>query len=166
MDLGFNLAQSNRDLKDLTSRQNFGATSGLLCKNDLIPCPIRRALWTNWVATVWAWNDNFKRFWPGSHAMPCHQLPVVQFCNHTRTNCRLGQIKLANADGILMSRAPLAWHCKKVTALAPWNGIVAAGNGISGSIGIENGRRQCYVLMRIWLTCVLGLIRKVTRRKL
>ena len=38
MDLGFNLAQSNRDLKDLTSRQNFGDTSGLLCKNDLIPC--------------------------------------------------------------------------------------------------------------------------------
>ena len=36
MDLGFNLAQSNRDLKDLTSRQNFGDTSGLLCKNDLI----------------------------------------------------------------------------------------------------------------------------------
>ena len=40
MDLGFNLAQSNRDLKDPTSRQNFGDTSGLLCKNDLIPCPI------------------------------------------------------------------------------------------------------------------------------
>ena len=40
MDLGFNLAQSNRDLKDLTSRQNFGDTSGLLCKNDLIPCLI------------------------------------------------------------------------------------------------------------------------------
>ena len=39
MDLGFNLAQSNRDLKDLTSRQIFGDTSGLLCKNDLIPCP-------------------------------------------------------------------------------------------------------------------------------
>ena len=38
MDLGFNLAQSNRDLKDPTSRQNFGDTSGLLCKNDLIPC--------------------------------------------------------------------------------------------------------------------------------
>ena len=38
MDLGFNLAQSNRDLKDLTSRQIFGDTSGLLCKNDLIPC--------------------------------------------------------------------------------------------------------------------------------
>ena len=36
MDLGFNLAQSNRDLKDLTSRQNFGDTSGLLCKNDQI----------------------------------------------------------------------------------------------------------------------------------
>ena len=36
MDLGFNLAQSNRDLKDLTSRQIFGDTSGLLCKNDLI----------------------------------------------------------------------------------------------------------------------------------
>ena len=40
MDLGFNLAQSNRDLKDPTSRQNFGDTSGLLCKNDLIPCRI------------------------------------------------------------------------------------------------------------------------------
>ena len=40
MDLGFNLAQSNRDLKDPTSRQNFGDTSGLLCKNDLIPCLI------------------------------------------------------------------------------------------------------------------------------
>ena len=40
MDLGFNLAQSNRDLKDLTSRQIFGDTSGLLCKNDLIPCLI------------------------------------------------------------------------------------------------------------------------------
>ena len=40
MDLGFNLAQSNRDLKDPTSRQNFGDTSGLLCKNDLIPCHI------------------------------------------------------------------------------------------------------------------------------
>ena len=40
MDLGFNLAQSNRDLKDLTSRQIFGDTSGLLCKNDLIPCRI------------------------------------------------------------------------------------------------------------------------------
>ena len=38
MDLGFNLAQSNRDLKDPASRQNFGDTSGLLCKNDLIPC--------------------------------------------------------------------------------------------------------------------------------
>ena len=36
MDLGFNLAQSNRDLKDPTSRQIFGDTSGLLCKNDLI----------------------------------------------------------------------------------------------------------------------------------
>ena len=36
MDLGFNLAQSNRDLKDPTSRQNFGDTSGLLCKNDPI----------------------------------------------------------------------------------------------------------------------------------
>ena len=36
MDLGFNLAQSNRDLKDLTSRQIFGDTSGLLCKNDPI----------------------------------------------------------------------------------------------------------------------------------
>ena len=41
MDLGFNLAQSNRDLKDLTSRQIFGDTSGLLCKNDLIPCHIQ-----------------------------------------------------------------------------------------------------------------------------
>ena len=41
MDLGFNLAQSNRDLKDPTSRQNFGDTSGLLCKNDLIPCRIK-----------------------------------------------------------------------------------------------------------------------------
>ena len=40
MDLGFNLAQSNQDLKDPTSRQIFGDTSGLLCKNDLIPCPI------------------------------------------------------------------------------------------------------------------------------
>ena len=40
MDLGFNLAQSNQDLKDPTSRQNFGDTSGLLCKNDLIPCRI------------------------------------------------------------------------------------------------------------------------------
>ena len=40
MDLGFNLAQSNRDLKDPTSRQNFGDTSGLLCKNDLIPCHV------------------------------------------------------------------------------------------------------------------------------
>ena len=40
MDLGFNLAQSNQDLKDPTSRQNFGDTSGLLCKNDLIPCHI------------------------------------------------------------------------------------------------------------------------------
>ena len=36
MDLGFNLAPSNRDLKDPTSRQNFGDTSGLLCKNDPI----------------------------------------------------------------------------------------------------------------------------------
>ena len=36
MDLGFNLAPSNRDLKDPTSRQNFGDTSGLLCKNDQI----------------------------------------------------------------------------------------------------------------------------------
>ena len=44
MDLGFNLAQSNRDLKDLTSRQNFGDTSGLLCKNDLIPC-LKGILW-------------------------------------------------------------------------------------------------------------------------
>ena len=43
MDLGFNLAQSNRDLKDPTSRQNFGDTSGLLCKNDLIPCHIHFA---------------------------------------------------------------------------------------------------------------------------
>ena len=47
MDLGFNLAQSNRDLKDPTSRQNFGDTSGLLCKNDPIlrligaPHPLR-----------------------------------------------------------------------------------------------------------------------------
>ena len=40
MDLGFNLAPSNRNLKDPTSRQNFGDTSGLLCKNDLIPCPV------------------------------------------------------------------------------------------------------------------------------
>ena len=54
MDLGFNLAQSNRDLKDLTSRQNFGDTSGLLCKNDLIPCPMVKNLdcrivqWTRW----------------------------------------------------------------------------------------------------------------------
>ena len=38
MDLGFNLAQSNQDLKDPTSRQIFGDTSGLICKNDLIPC--------------------------------------------------------------------------------------------------------------------------------
>ena len=38
MYLGFNLAQSNQDLKDPTSRQIFGDTSGLLCKNDLIPC--------------------------------------------------------------------------------------------------------------------------------
>ena len=36
MDLGFNLAPSNRDLKDPTSRQNFGDTSGLLCNNDPI----------------------------------------------------------------------------------------------------------------------------------
>ena len=36
MDLGFNLAQSNQDLKDPTSRQIFGDTSGLLCKNDPI----------------------------------------------------------------------------------------------------------------------------------
>ena len=36
MDLGFNLAPSNRDFKDPTSRQNFGDTSGLLCKNDPI----------------------------------------------------------------------------------------------------------------------------------
>ena len=36
MDLGLNLAQSNRDLKDPTSRQIFGDTSGLLCKNDPI----------------------------------------------------------------------------------------------------------------------------------
>ena len=42
MDLGFNLAQSNRDLKDPTSRQNFGDTSGLLCKND----PILRLIQT------------------------------------------------------------------------------------------------------------------------
>ena len=40
MDLGFNLAPSNRDLKDPTSRQNFGDTSGLLCKNDPILRPI------------------------------------------------------------------------------------------------------------------------------
>ena len=40
MDLGLNLAQSNQDLKDPTSRQIFGDTSGLLCKNDLIPCHI------------------------------------------------------------------------------------------------------------------------------
>ena len=36
MDLGFNLAQGNRDLKDPTIRQIFGDTSGLLCKNDPI----------------------------------------------------------------------------------------------------------------------------------
>ena len=36
MDLGFNLAQSNRNLKHPTSRQIFGDTSGLLCKNDQI----------------------------------------------------------------------------------------------------------------------------------
>ena len=36
MDLGLNLAPSNRDLKDPTSCQNFGDTSGLLCKNDPI----------------------------------------------------------------------------------------------------------------------------------
>ena len=36
MDLGFNLAQSNRNLKHPTSRQIFGDTSGLLCKNDPI----------------------------------------------------------------------------------------------------------------------------------
>ena len=39
MDLGFNLAQSNQDLKDPTSRQIFGDTSGLLCKNDPILRP-------------------------------------------------------------------------------------------------------------------------------
>ena len=56
MDLGFNLAQSNRDLKDLTSRQNFGDTSGLLCKNDLIPCLMENTKsnlsvvqWTNYI---------------------------------------------------------------------------------------------------------------------
>ena len=43
MDLGFNLAQGNRDLKDPTSRQNFGDTSGLLCKNDQILRRIRFA---------------------------------------------------------------------------------------------------------------------------
>merc|ERR1712001_421726 len=51
-DLGFNLAQSNRDLKDLTSRQNFGDTSGLLCKNDLIPCHI-------WDGVLVIWYDLF-----------------------------------------------------------------------------------------------------------
>ena len=51
MDLGFNLAQSNRDLKDLTSRQNFGDTSGLLCKNDLIPC-LKGRVEKNWEKAV------------------------------------------------------------------------------------------------------------------
>ena len=41
MDLGFNLAPSNRDLKAPTSCQNFGDTSGLLCKNDPILRPKR-----------------------------------------------------------------------------------------------------------------------------
>ena len=47
MDLGFNLAQTNRDLKDPTSRQNFGDTSGLLCncKNDQI---LRRIVYNSW----------------------------------------------------------------------------------------------------------------------
>ena len=36
MDLGFKLAVSNRNLKHPTSRQIFGDTSGLLCKNDQI----------------------------------------------------------------------------------------------------------------------------------
>ena len=40
MDLGLNLAPSNRDLKDPTSCQNFGDTSGLLCKNDPILRPM------------------------------------------------------------------------------------------------------------------------------
>ena len=46
MDLGFNLAQSNRDLKDPTSRQIFGDTSGLLCKND----PILRRIYLHILA--------------------------------------------------------------------------------------------------------------------
>ena len=32
MDLGFNLAQSNRDLKDPTTRQNFDDTPGQIPK--------------------------------------------------------------------------------------------------------------------------------------
>ena len=36
MDLGFKLAVSNQKLKHPTSRQIFGDTSGLLCKNDPI----------------------------------------------------------------------------------------------------------------------------------
>ena len=39
MDLGLNLAQSYRYLKHPTSRQIFGDTSGLLCKNDQILRP-------------------------------------------------------------------------------------------------------------------------------
>ena len=39
MDLGFKLAVSNRNLKHPTSRQIFGDTSGLLCKNDQILRP-------------------------------------------------------------------------------------------------------------------------------
>ena len=39
MDLGFKLILSNRNLKHPTSRQIFGDTSGLLCKNDQILRP-------------------------------------------------------------------------------------------------------------------------------
>ena len=39
MDLGFKLILSNQNLKHPTSRQIFGDTSGLLCKNDQILRP-------------------------------------------------------------------------------------------------------------------------------
>ena len=55
MDLGFNLAQSNQDLKDLTSRQIFGDTSGLLCliQSDYCYCyPYSALQWRTICPTV------------------------------------------------------------------------------------------------------------------
>ena len=79
MDLGFNLAQSNRDLKDPTSRQNFGDTSGLLCKNDPILRHIKLLDLVEMTLIGWASGSSDK------DAEPCDRnlnLQPERFCNN------------------------------------------------------------------------------------